>query len=220
MSAAMTDLELPGTNIPIKDVTRNFRSDFQSFIFSNNIVPTASSLAIGLSTKEVIEKVLNLVVLPLFTYSVRAFELHRIHNYFLKYVSKTALNNILTTSGSVAWSIFLWTLTLILTFVILEYVLNRKVIGLKSEVKEADQKNFIKAKLGAEDGIIPTQEQVRKLYVEQEKEKKMVKDIKKEELQQKNDNKPKDPVTGTFNGTFKPERFENELENFYGLQNE
>jgi large-conductance mechanosensitive channel len=220
MSAAMSDLELPGTNIPIKDVTRNLRSDFQTWIFANSIIPPASGIAIGLATKQVIEQVLNLVILPIFIWITHLFSLHRVNNYLLKYVSKTVLNSVLTTSGEVAWSIFLWMLTLFLTFVILEYVLNRRIIGLKSEVKEADQKNFIKAKLGAEDGIIPTQEQVRKLNVEQEKEKKMVKDIKKEELQQKNDNKPKDPVTGTLNGTFKPERFENELENFYGLQNE
>jgi large-conductance mechanosensitive channel len=133
----------------INIILYKFYSDLQKFIFSNNILITASGFSIGIATKEVIEKILNAIIIPSIQWVLTFFH--------IKYLMKFELLN---TSVYILWSILIWIITIIFTFVLLEYFLNQTIFGLKSTIKQNDTNDFIKSKTEAKlENIIPiTQE--------------------------------------------------------------
>jgi large-conductance mechanosensitive channel len=135
-----------------------FYSDLQKFIFSNNILVTASGFSIGIATKEVIEKILNAIIIPSINWILTFFHI----KYLMKY-------EILNNSLYIIWSILIWIITIIFTFVLLEYFLNQTIFGLKGTIKQIDTVDFIKSKTEAKlDNIIPiTQEDQN--YIKNEK---------------------------------------------------
>jgi large-conductance mechanosensitive channel len=150
-------------------------------MYSNNVLVAATGFCIGMATKEVIEKLLNTIVLPLFHLVLRMSFIKSIYDKLLNYFSKSSLNTSFTIIGDFSWSIFVWFVIIGLTFIILEYLLNRNILGMKSIIKEADKINFVKAKSGANENIIPTQTEMRKLDKEEEAEEKAGTAIKKME---------------------------------------
>ncbi len=185
----------------ILDVIDAFQHDFQAFAYTNNIITMASGLAIGLSSKQFIQDSLELIVLPILIYIVQLFNMHKLHDYVLNFVSQTFLTTFIMTLGQLSWTILNWILTIILTFVIMEYILNRWIIGVKTSIKESDKASFIKAKADAKaSDIIPDQEQIHVIKKQDAEEaklgQKMIKqDIKKivgseNQQQQKQENQP------------------------------
>ena len=94
-----------------------------------------------------------------------------------EYVSKTFLNESLGVIGQLSWDVVVWLSTIVLTFVLLEYVLNRKLIGLKSTIKSDEEIDYIKSKAEAKVSIIPNQEQIDKIKVLDERETKVGKTL-------------------------------------------
>ena len=141
--------------------------DFQHFIFSNNILITASGFVIGIATNEYIQKNLKLSI-PLYEYIGTLLIPYKnaifgIENYviitFLKIIGKIIINTII------------WIFTIILTFVLLEYFLNNTVIGLKSTIKEDEEKDFIVSKKEAKkEEIIPTEQKLKDIKIKEKKE--------------------------------------------------
>jgi large-conductance mechanosensitive channel len=147
--------------------------DFQEWAFSNNVVIAASGFAIGVATKEVIEKLLDELIRPMFLVLLNFKVFKMLHQGALKYISETNLETFLRTLGTVGWSVFEWVVIIVMTFVIMEYFLNRKIIGLKSQVKDEEKKDFVKAKAeaNAHDNIIATQQDVKWLEKQERLEK-------------------------------------------------
>jgi len=48
--------------------------------------------------------------------------------------------------GNVSWLLFLWLSTILLTFLILEYFLNMKIIRMRTFMSREDERNFWEAK--------------------------------------------------------------------------
>lgn len=141
-------------------IAYKFFTDFQKFIFSNNILATATGFSIGVATKEVIEKILNAVIIPSLLWVIDFFN-----------VTFFKTNNLFTIPLEILWFIIVWIITIIFTFLLLEYFLNRTVFGLKSTIKIDEKKEFIKSKAEAKiNNIIPIRQE------DQE-------DIKKEKIQ-------------------------------------
>lgn len=123
-----------------------FYNDFQKFIFSNNILVAAAGWSIGVATKEVIEKIMNITIITLLKNMSFLIPHHLIAGMSFIYMFL-----------DIIWFLFRWIITIVFTFVLLEYFLNRSIFGLKSTIKKAQEKDFVKAKAEAKlDAIIPT----------------------------------------------------------------
>lgn len=131
--------------------------DFQKFAFSNSVVVSATGFSIGVATKEVIENVITLAVLPLMRWVGQSSGIS-------KRVPKVA--------AKLGWYTFVFVLTIVLTFVLLEYLLNRTILGMRTVVKEQEFNEYIKSKSEAKHNtIIPiTAQQIDKAGKEQDLE--------------------------------------------------
>jgi len=54
--------------------------------------------------------------------------------------------NILVRLGNLTWLLFTWLATIILTFLILEYFLNMKIIRMRTHMSKEDELQFLEAK--------------------------------------------------------------------------
>jgi len=164
-----------------------FFTDFQKFIFSNNILATATGFSIGVATKEVIEKILNVTIIPLLSHIANFFNVT-----FLK-------NNLFTVIFEIIWFIIVWIITIIFTFLLLEYFLNRTIFGLESAIKIDEKKDFIKSKAGAKiNNLIKIREEDHEDIIKEKKQdaeivKKTIKEGKSE-MDKIIDNEIKDKV--------------------------
>lgn len=143
------------------NIYTKFYKDLQKFMFSNSILVTASGFAIGIATKEVITKILSIIVIPIIEYFKKMSEMKLIWKYSL-----------LLIPIEIFWTIITWFITIIFTFILLEYFLNKTVLGMVSTIKEDEEKNFIKSKVEAKViDIIPKSEDsyVKTLNLEQKK---------------------------------------------------
>lgn len=143
------------------DVYTKIYQDLQKYIFSNNVLVTASGFAIGMATKEVIAKILSIIIVPLFDHLRRLSQVKILWKY-----------SIFSIPFEIFWTILLWIITILFTFLFLEYFLNKTIFGMVSTVKESDEKTFIKSKVEAKAiDIIPKSEDsyIKQLNLQDEK---------------------------------------------------
>jgi large-conductance mechanosensitive channel len=135
-------------------------SDFQEFAYKNNVVVAATGWSIGVATKEVIDSFLFKVILPIFSLLSNLPALLVLRTWFLRLPMASKLMEIVS---SLFGSILTWVLTLISTFLILEYVLNRQIVGLKTTISDNEKAAFITSKAQSKDKqIVPvTSEEIR-----------------------------------------------------------
>jgi large-conductance mechanosensitive channel len=177
MTYKVKETDMQEVKDSIEDVKKNvggtyrkFFSDFQQFMYSNNVLVAATGICVGMATKEVIEKLLNLIVLPIVQLAMKYSIVHIAYYKSIAYISRPEVLLIFTIFGEILWSVFVWIVIIVLTFVMLEYLLNRNVLGLKSVVKDAEKINYVKSKTEAKESIIPTEAEVVKLDKEEKAE--------------------------------------------------
>jgi len=142
--------------------------DFQHFIFSNNILVTASGFVIGMATNDYIQKNLKLSI-PLYEYIGTL--LIPYENSFFGIERNYLIHSIFKVFGKIIINTIIWIFTIILTFVLLEYFLNNTVIGLKSTIKENEEKDFIVSKKEAKkEEIIPTEKKLQDIKIKEKKD--------------------------------------------------
>ena len=174
------------------DLLQMYRLDFQEFVYANKLIVLAASYSIGLVTNQLITKVLDQIVLPFLMFMIRFSYLKRFYEVLTEYISKTVLNGVLQLVGGLSWDIFVWLTTIALTFILLEYVLNRRIIGLKSNVTDDTKIDFLKSKAEAKGSFIPDQEQLLKMRVREEKDAHIIDKVKDKDII---DDKEKKKVT-------------------------
>jgi len=158
-------------NISTQAFKKKFKYDFQQFMFSNTIMVSAAGFAIGGATKELIQKIMRDLVTPIIQYlqtsgvSKRIIKTMRVPSFAI---------GILTVFGGIILDILLWLMIIMFTFVILEYILNRRIIGMKTTVKTQDALNFIQSKNLPEEPKTK-QEELNELNYNEEKSKKAAK---------------------------------------------
>ena len=126
-------------------MSKEIKGEFQEFIFSNNVIYAAASWAVGLATKEFIQQLIEKSLIPI----LLALGAKLMSNKRKSWIKQNL--SVLSYIGSLLWIFIVWILTIFLTFVILEYLFNRQIVGLRSTVKETDKVSFAKAKLSVED---------------------------------------------------------------------
>lgn len=149
---------------------KKFYRDFQEWAYSNEILVAATGFCIGVATKEVIEKLLNDIIKPFFVFLVKLT--------YIQFALDTDSFNSSTTGyviqsvGKFIWDMMQWVIIIVMAFILLEYFLNRKIIGMKSVVKTQDTTDFVKAKAQAKESIVPTKTEIKELEITEKIEEK------------------------------------------------
>tara|TARA_B100000795_G_scaffold242835_1_gene206343 strand:- start:770 stop:1210 length:441 start_codon:yes stop_codon:yes gene_type:complete len=134
-------------------LSKNFYKDFQEYIFKHEVLIAASGFTIGIATSDFIKKLIDEILKPialticsfLFGYLSISLKLHPI----ILYISFKLFNLISL--------ILAWLFTIFVAFFVIEYILNRKVVGLSTVILEEDKKEFIAQKIESKknNNIIP-----------------------------------------------------------------
>lgn len=157
MSQAAVD---PRERADMRDATSKFYRDFRQFMFANSVLSAAAGYSIGSAIKQLIEEILEKVVLPLFRLAGRGA-----WSAVSRHVSDVPVLGALLRRSHVllelGWSLFLFTSVVVLTFVTLEYVINKEILGIRTRVRSADQLDFAAAKAAARvDYVFPTKRNI------------------------------------------------------------
>jgi large-conductance mechanosensitive channel len=158
-------IEIPDSKL--KAIVMKFRSDFQEFAFTNKFIASCVGISIGIATKEYIQNILNKIVLPILYKIGKILFSHRIYQMFAPY------HTIINFSSELIWDTINWIILIVLTFIILEYVLNRKILGLKNAIAPEEEVKFLKAKKDAmkKSIIIPDDDEILELKQKEAAEK-------------------------------------------------
>ena len=140
-------------------------SDIQSWSYTNSVIINAGGFTIGYSTYYYVTAILALftpIFLTLKNNMIYVGKKIGIQKTGYIYIILNFIINIIILTGT-------WLITLLITFLLLEYVLNIKLLGLKSNIKEGQKKDFIISKIEAKnnESII---ENSKKLEKKNEKE--------------------------------------------------
>lgn len=142
-----------------------FYKDFQEYTYKNKVLVAASGFAIGIATtnllKSIVDDILTPLIIKLVTFIIALSPLYTKYPIIYYVVSK--ISNFI-------WLFIVWLLTIFVSFFVIEYILNRKVIGLSSSVKDNEKKEFIKEKILSKknNNILPTEKD--KVQIENERE--------------------------------------------------
>lgn len=129
----------------IKALFIKINNDMQKWFYTNSVLINASGYTIGVSTYKYITNCITLIITPLFTYLISNIDI----NKYLKLNKNNLLYKVLLSLISLLSITLGWLFTLFLTFLLLEYILNNKILGLKSNVKDIEKKDFIISKISA-----------------------------------------------------------------------
>jgi large-conductance mechanosensitive channel len=166
----------------VAPVLRKVFAEFQEFAWSNNFLAAASGVAIGVGTKELIEHLMKVILLPLITWVLHASFIQHLYSASLDYVSKRWLTALLEILGGLAWALTNYVVLILLTFFILEYVIFRKVIGLKSVVPTRSREDFLRARDEAQkEPLVPSQASIQRMEAKQAVDDQDLKHLKHED---------------------------------------
>lgn len=123
-------------------MTSTFFHDFQQFVFSNNVIEAAAGLCIGMYTKEMLVTFLEKLVYPVLLWLAK---LTMLHGAWFSLAAKSK-SNVMGAIATLSWTAFEYALFVVLTFFILEYIINRRIIGLKTLVAKNARADFEESK--------------------------------------------------------------------------
>lgn len=126
-------------------ITKIF-NDIQNWAYANNVIINAGGFTIGYSTYYFITGILTLIT-PL---------LILIGNNISKIASIIGLTKagylyiLIKFISSIICLVIVWLSTILITFILLEYFLNNKILKLKTNIKQGEKKDFIISKAKVE----------------------------------------------------------------------
>jgi len=141
-----------------------FYKEFQEYTYKNKVLVAASGFAIGIATTDLLKSIVNDIVSPNI---IKLFSsLTLISPLAIKY---PIIFNFIKNISSIIWLFIIWIITIFCSFFVIEYILNRKVIGLSSNVQDDEKKQFIKEKIISKNNnnILPNEKD--KINIENDK---------------------------------------------------
>lgn len=124
-------------------------------MFTNNVLIVATGWGIGTATKDMIERLVKDMVVPIIQWLSKIGFINHGYSRLLEYVSSTRWEGFLNGLSNIAWDFMIWIFVIVMTFILLEYILNRWIIGMRTTVPEKASDQFAKAKAAAKESIIP-----------------------------------------------------------------
>ena len=141
-----------------------FYKDFQEYTYKNKVLVAASGFAIGIATTNLLKSIIDDVISPNI---IKLFSsLTLISPLAIKY---PIIFNFIKNFSNILWLFVIWIITIFCSFFVIEYILNRKVIGLSSNVQDDEKNQFIKEKIISKDNnnILPNEKD--KINIENDK---------------------------------------------------
>jgi len=137
--------------VTLRDVGNNFYRDLREFMFANSVLSAAAGFSIGSATNKLIQDLMDMVLFPI-----------------MKAVGGVLMSsipaNFVERAGAlfdVGRSTIMFASIVLLTFVLLEYLINKEILGLRTRVRTGNASDFAMAKVAAQmRTIIPTKESV------------------------------------------------------------
>ena len=131
-----------------------FYKDFQEYTYKNKVLVAASGFAIGIATTDLLKSIINDIINPNI---IKLFSsLTLISPLATKYPALFDLTKIFFNFIGL---FIIWIITIFVSFFVIEYILNRKIIGLSSNIQDEEKKQFIKEKIISKENsnILPTE---------------------------------------------------------------
>lgn len=102
---------------------------FQQFFRSEYLLLLAAAICLGLATKELIEKLMTKIILPVLQWLTYTSIVVIFYRYLQKRVPKKfqLISAMLSTVGNVSWDIFVWLAIIVLIFIIFEFIIKRNL---------------------------------------------------------------------------------------------
>jgi large-conductance mechanosensitive channel len=116
----------------INSTTNNIYQDFREFAIKHNIIGFATGWVIGISTAQLIRSFVVDVIYPIFGTKFPA-------KYRVIKFGKIKIN-----AGNFVLELIHWVLMLLLIFIFVEYIFNRKIIKMKSTIPDDEIKEVKK----------------------------------------------------------------------------
>ena len=133
---------------------QKFYKDFQEYTYKNQVLAAASGLAFGFATNQFLTNLVDNVFLPIIKSFIDYIALLSPipHKYPL-------LWKILTIIFNIFWYFIIWIVTIFVSFFLIEYILNRQIIGMTSKIPEEEKQDYLKSKVQAKikSNILPTE---------------------------------------------------------------
>jgi len=119
-----------------------FYKDFQEYTFKNQVLIAASGFAVGISTTDFIKSITHDILKPIsISLSLYLFKVSHlpIKKYPMIYNISILFYNFISLC-------LIWLSTIFISFFVIEYILNRKIIGLSSIITDKEKVDFNKQK--------------------------------------------------------------------------
>jgi large-conductance mechanosensitive channel len=141
---------------------KKFYKDFQEYVYINEVLVAASGYTIGIASYNFLKSLIDEIIEPVILFIFKNMII--ISPIYNKY------NNFFNSLGNFIWLTLVWIITIFLSFFVIEYILNRKIIGLSSIVVSNKEKNdFIKNKIVTKEkaNIIPNDKDKKEIEIEE-----------------------------------------------------
>lgn len=122
-----------------------FYSDFQQYMYSNNIIVSASGFTISWFTYHLINDLFNKILLPLFVSFIVIF--NSIFQEYIPILKNPHLLYFFDIFKNFIQICLTWIFGVFFAFIILEYIFNRKIVGLTSTIEKDKKAAFIDSKI-------------------------------------------------------------------------
>lgn len=158
--------KLGGVRPTLNDLTSKFYTDFRQFIFANNVVAAAAGFSIGTAIKQLIQEIMDKIVLPVLVATGTWIRDHTVRRIMSSGVDERSRLRFLFTVIAylrvlfdIVWSVVVFVAIVLLTFVVLEYIINKRILGLRTRVRTEDRDAYAAARAKARvEGVVPTAE--------------------------------------------------------------
>lgn len=132
---------------------QKFYKDFQEYTYKNQVLIAASGFAVGIVTTDFIKSIIHDVLKPLSTSLYKIFVKVSplpLNNYPILYGTIFIISNIIAI-------VTIWIASIFVSFFVIEYILNRKIIGLSSIMLDKEKDEYIKNRIESKtkNNIIP-----------------------------------------------------------------
>ena len=144
---------------------KKFYKDFQEYTFKNQVLIAASGFTIGIATSDFIKNIIDDIFKPLgllisnYVINIMSFQVkeYPVVFYILSKIFKFIL------------LIIAWIFTIFVAFFVIEYILNRKIIGLSSVITDKEKSDFMQQKIESQNknNIIPNNTDIIELHNEE-----------------------------------------------------
>jgi len=140
---------------------KKFYKDFQEYTFKNQVLVAASGFAIGITTTDFIKNIIEDIYRPFIIFAsshiikllpISTKEYPILFTFIFKFFDFFSI-------------FFIWLSTIFISFFIIEYILNRKIIGLSSIMLEKEKDEYRKQKIESQskNNIIPNKKDIIEL---------------------------------------------------------